>query len=295
MLVSELIDDTFNRWLYPSGVDRPAFDTLDGAIDDATTTITLGGRQSAVPRDTVLEIGSELILSKESSSPVVTAQERGYLGSTAASHSDGDTVLIDPKYTRVALLRALNDIISKLYPWGVYARKTDTSLTFDTSEVFSLPSGAKRMLSVLIRQSGSKELYKRFNVRGRDFLEYREFDPPKVQMLRGAFDGAETVVVYAADYAEITSEDTDLDDLVSPSLQYELPMAVAGTLLRGKEIPRVQIEEIRRMLAVQGIQVGAALNVGQTLIDSFRQVAVLAERRRLAELDEPTFEITRSR
>lgn len=291
MLVSEIIDATYLEWLYPSGIETPLYDVLATAIDADDTAIVLEGRAENVPRDSVLEIGAELLLTEEVSGSNVTVNERGYFGTTPATHAAGARVLIDPTYTRKAIFDSLAAVIGLLFPWGLYARGVETNLTYTTRNVLELPTGAEEILSILVRKSTNDELYNRLKMPGVNWTLYSEFDPPKFQLLRGGSYGAEMRVVYSKDFTKPTAESDDLDDLgVSSSLQPYLPMAITGHLLQGREIPRVQVEEIRRMLASQGVQVGAALNVGQSILQGFRRDYVMAERRRLSEKDDPGFE-----
>lgn len=296
MLVSDVIDATYLEWLYPAGVEQPLYDVLseDLASNASDLSVSLEGRAESVPRDSVLEIGSELLLAKEVSGTVVTLQERAFLGTTLAAHTTGDRVIIDPTYPRTTVFSALKSVIGLLYPWGLYSRGIDTSQTFTTGSVIALPSGAKKILSILVRRTSNDEQYDRLVRRGVDWIEYREFDPPKYHLRRGGNEGQSMRVVYMSDFTLPTSEADDLDDLgVSETLQPDLSMAVAGHLLRGKELPRVQVEEIRNLLASQGVQVGSAMNIGQALIQAFQRTYVAAERRRQSELDEPTFEWVR--
>lgn len=297
MLVSEVIDATYLEWLYPSGVEQPLYDVLaeDLASNDSDLTVALEGRAESVPRDSVLEIGSELLLAKEVSGTAVTLQERAFLSTTLAAHTAGAQVIIDPTYPRVSVFNALRSVVGLLFPWGLYSRGIDTSQTFTTAGVLSLPADAKKILSILVRKNTADETYDRLVRRGVDWIEYREFDPPKYHLRRGGNYGQPMRIVYMKDFTLPTAEADDLDDLGVPeTLQPDLSMAVAGHLLRGKELPRVQVEEIRTLLASQGVQVGQAMNIGQALIQAFQRTYVAAERRRQSELDEPTFEFVRS-
>lgn len=290
MLVSDVIDRVFGEWFYPSGVNRPAFDILSTGIDNDDLTIMTEGRQESIPRDTVVEIDSELILVKDRSGAQLTVAERGYLDTVAASHSSGAKVLVDPKYPRKIILNALASVIGLLYPWGLYARAT-TTLVVDTSIDQALPADAVRVLRVR-----NVDLDHRKLMRGRDYLELDEYAPMKVRIRGGAGSGANLIIVYAKDFTRPAAEADNLTTAGVPeTLQPYLPMAVAGYLLQGQELPRVQVEEIRRMLASQGIQVGAALNIGQALLQQFRQTYVAAERARLMEKDPVQFEIVRDR
>jgi len=298
VLASEVIDRTLNEYLYPAGVDRPSFDKLSGNIDAATLTIPLTGRLTNVPPDTVLEIGSELILTDSVAGVTVTAKERGYLESVAATHSTGDIVTVDPRYPRVAILNALKGIIGMLRPWGLYVRATDVTQAFTSRNVLPLPTGGRRLISIAIRDQGSNETYSVLNQQGVDWIFYPHFTPPKYHLRKGGSEGAAMTVIFEKDFTMPATEADDVTTVsgVPDTLAPFLSMAVAGQLLAGKEATRVQIEAIRRLLASQGVQVGASMNLSQTLLGMFRTVYVMAERRRLGDLDPPaTFEWIRSR
>jgi hypothetical protein len=288
MLVSEVIERSYNTWLYPSGVNRPSYDKLTAGVDGSTLSIPLAGRVQNVPADSVLEIDSEQILVDSVSGTTVTAKERGWLETGAAAHSTGAIVWVDPEYTRKSIFNALITIMGLLYPAGVYARAVDTTQVFSyTAPTLSLPTGGRRVITILAKSTGSVVRWSPLRPET-DYYERREFDPTEYELVRGGDNGAALRVVYAADFTLPTAETDDLSTLAFPmpaTLQPHLPMAIAGHLLQGKEVPRVQIEEIRRQLASQGIQVGAALNVGQGLLNGFMARYAAAERDRLAEQD----------
>lgn len=296
MLVSEIIDRTYSEWLNPAGINRPAFDTLNGAITDSGTSLVLNARIANVPRDTILEIGSELILLKDNASaPTYTTAARGYLETAAAAHSDGDIVYIDPKFPRINLFNALVSIVGGLYPKGLYQRTTDSSITWDTSAVAALPSGTEDILSMVVRAPGSDENYSDNLMEGRDYRVLWEFTPPKLRMIRGGYHNQTIHLVIKKDFTLPTAESDDITTTcgVSATLAPYLPMAVAGFLLQGREIPRVQIEDVRRALAAAGVQVGSAINVGQALLQNFERY-VGDERRRMLEKDPTRFAVRRA-
>jgi len=294
MLASDVIDRTYLEWLYPAGVDRPAYDFLAQAITAAAPgqggTFSLEGRLTSVPPDSVLEIDDELILTSSVSGTQVTVGERGYLSTDPAAHAQGAQVRLNPLYPRRTLFNHLRSLIGLLYAWGLYVRAVDSSQTFSTRAVKQLPAGGRRILSILVRSSSGEEVYQRLAMEGRDWVLYPEFEPPKFHLRRGGGEGRAMTIVYAKDFGLPASASDDLDTLgIPPTLQPYLPLGVAGLALQSKEIPRVQVEEIRRMLAAEGIQVGQALNVGQAMLRAFRFEYVAAERRRLVEQDPPVF------
>jgi len=293
MLVSEVVDRTYSEYLYPAGINRPAFDSLNGAILAADETIELSGRLTNVPRDSILEIEDELVLVEATSGSSITVAERGFRETAAADHADDTRVLLNPTFSRKVVFNAMNSILSMLWPWGVYERATADE-TADITSVMSLPEGGKDgPYNILVRLSGPNEKYHRLSRARQDYFIYREFDPPKYQLLKGVPNGSTITIVFAKEVAQAAAMADDLDTLgVSASLQPYLPMGIAGQLLQGREVPRTQIEDIRRALASQGVQLppGATLSVGTALLRGFREVYVAAERKRLNELDPPQME-----
>ncbi len=296
MLVSELIDKVQNEWLYPSGVDRPTFDVLAADIASGDLTITLEGRVGRVPGDGLLEIEDELVLVEGTSGSVVTANERGFANTDPAAHTAGTRVTIDPKYPRKTIRSALDAVTALLYPWGVYRRVLDTALDYDPSDPVVLPADTLDVLRVSVRAISGREIWRRLKMEGRDWEFLDEFDPPLLHVYRGTYSGADLQLVLAKDFTRglTSAQDLTTDGGIPGTMVEQLPMAVAGHILQSREIPRVQIDEVRRLLAQQGIQVGSALNVGQAMLNHFRTTAVLAERRRLNLKDEPHFTWVRS-
>jgi hypothetical protein len=290
VLVSEVIDRVFSDIFWPSGIDRPTFDVLSGDISSATLTVTLEGRISNVPRDTMLEIGDELILSKSVTGTVVTANERGWLNTAPVSHASGTKAYIDPAYTRLSVFNSLKACIGLLYPWGLYWRKVETGPVWNTTEPLALNAGVKDVFRVLCSTSSTHNTWATLRQENDHWQFYNEFDPPLIHFMRGGYTGRATKIVTAHDFTIPTTTSEDLDTLGIPStLQAFLPLAVAGYILQNREVPRVQIDDVRRLLASQGVQIGASMNVGQAMVNAFRSIYIPAERRRLAELDPPTF------
>lgn len=294
MLASDVIDRTLNNWIYPGGIQRPAYDTLVNLLGASDPTFVVSGRVNNIPRDSVLEIDYELILVNSVATNTITPQLRGYLESDAASHVAGSIVNIDPTFSRKAILDALAAVIGMLYPAGCYWRNLDQTQTVVASTpTHSLPANGKRLISILASKSNVIEEYQRLRP-GIDYLNLSEFSPPKYTLLRGGYSGGGLVVVYAKDFNRPTAPTDDLTAFGLPeTLQPHLPMGVAGYLLMGRELPRIQVEEIRRFLASQGIQIGAALNVGQGLLNFFMARHVGSERERLDEQDPIGFEYVR--
>lgn len=299
MLVSEVIDRCYSEWIYPGGTNLPAVDVVatQGSALSGTSNgnFTVEGLVSNIPDQTILEIEDELILTKSVSGTTVTTLQRGYLETTPVAHVVGTPVYLNPKFSRINLFNALKTVIGTLYPLGMYDREIDSSLLWDFDDQVALPAGTEDVLSLIVRMPGSAVQWTKPLMEGRDYEVRYEFDPPELVLMKGGFAGNSIRVVVKKDFTLPTAFADDLDTLGIPaSIQPVLPMAMAGYLLQGRELPRTMIEDIRRTLAAQGVQVGSAVNIGQLLIQTFERRYVANERMRLKEKDPLRYAIQRS-
>ena len=295
MLVRDVVDRVYNEWLTPAGVYRPAFDIVDVGFNDAVLSFVVRGRQEDIPNDTLLEIDDEVLVvsSVAVDTPVagkstITVYERGAYESAPAAHLAGAAVRLNADYNRSTILNAIKSIVGMLTTWGVYRRTLVTNMTWQSRALQPLPEMTFDVASVLVRHDSSVEDYFPLS-KGKHYRVFTEFDPPRRQTRAMGAPGHALQIVCKQEFdIDPFTMDTDLDPVGVPAtLQPYIAMAAAGYVLMGKEVPRVVVEEIRRMLSAVGgqVPVGSVLNVGQALIDYFRQNYVESERRRLRQLD----------
>lgn len=308
MLGSEVIDRTYETILYPAGVNRPTQDTLAETIDSSQITLKLGGRISSVPRDSILEIEDEAVSVNSVSGVDVTLFERGYLTTSTAAHDAGAIVRLGPEYLRQTVFNALNTIIQMLYSWGVYRRIPYTAATYRTDQLILLPANARRILSIRTMKTATRwgnplhegldyDAY--FDAAGEDLDTFEDtfedgyaggYSPPtpEIQLYRGGFTGGAMRIIYAAKHDRLPSPDYDLTVRGIPeTVQEGLPLAIAGQLLQGREMSRLNVEEIRRLLLAAGanIPVGSTFNVANAFTEAFKKVYVAAAVKDLLEID----------
>lgn len=106
-------------------LDRVSRQLLSGTIEERNklaTTVTSSDTSFVLSYDlagmragTVLEIGTELVYVWEATTGNKTiVVERGHLGTTAASHSAGSVVTLNPRFPKAQMLDALNQDIDDL-------------------------------------------------------------------------------------------------------------------------------------------------------------------------------------
>lgn len=129
--VAELITRTRNDYLTPSEPDSR--NKLNGAVSDSATTLTFTYPLNGIGDGSKISLGLEDIHVWTTEEAVRTAEvDRGEYGTTAASHSDGATVLVNPRYTDSQIVRALNASVSMMTTEGIHAYST-VELTHDSS------------------------------------------------------------------------------------------------------------------------------------------------------------------
>lgn len=287
MLVSEAVDRTLNNWLYPAGVDRPEYDLLSGSLTDSATSFSVTGRlgNDAIPDNTILEIGSELILVQSVATLAVTVNERGYLETTQAAHASGAKVWVDPDYPRRSIFNAIVSVIEDLAGLGLYKISSDT-FTLTQLALVATDAGTKDVISPMVYTLGTEtyELHE-----GRDYDALRAYDPLRIRFTSG-LEGRTVTAMVKSEFAAPATEADDLTTVcgVPSSLSRHIPMAAAAHLLMGHEPSRLQIETIRRQLGAESVPVGSNVSVAtalqrrweeQVVRERMKQVATVAPTR----------------
>ena len=120
--VSTLVDRIYRDFLNKPD-DLPAFSRLDGSIDDSTTSVVYEAGLFSTEEENLLgaggliEIGQELMLVTNANTSTRTLTvARGFKGTTAASHSDNETITLNPTFPRKSVFDAVADNIVRLYP-----------------------------------------------------------------------------------------------------------------------------------------------------------------------------------
>jgi hypothetical protein len=132
------------------GVDNDLVCSLSADIGVADLLIGVSDT-SAVSRG-IIEIDDEILYVKSNSSGTLTIEPfgRGFKGTTAAAHTSGAMVSVNPTYPRSIVSREINNTIRAVYP-DLFA-VTSTDLTIDgINWQYELPSDMDRVLLVETR------------------------------------------------------------------------------------------------------------------------------------------------
>lgn len=147
MLTSELIERC--RWHLATGPVEEQ-NRLTATISSSATSVQFDFDLRGIREGAVLHVGLESMYVWEVTSDpsrIVTVQ-RGFAGTTAAAHTAGDLVEVNPRFSNYTLLQALNDEIRAISGLGLY-RVGTVSFTFDGSiRTYNLASDVIGVLEV---------------------------------------------------------------------------------------------------------------------------------------------------
>ena len=217
---------------------------LASSVNDSATSVVLSYDIGGLRTGAVFEIESELLYVWEANPATKTLTvERGYGGTTAASHSSGVIVTLSPRFPRAQMLEAVNAELDDLSSSnnGLY-RVVTTSLTYN---------GSDRQLNI----TGSGTILDLIDVR----LRYLADDYPVISTVRlqtglptSDFASGNTLVFdeiikagtvrvrYKAPFVRATSESSDLttDCFLPTTCDDIIEMGVIMRMMAGREIKR---------------------------------------------------------
>jgi hypothetical protein len=260
--------------------------------DDTTivTTYPLGG----ITAGSVLEIGTELLYVWAVNTIAVTATiGRAHLGSTAAVHSAGDTIKVNPKFSDFAIFDALNDEILDLSsPQNGLFQMSALSITYNpTYRGYDL-AGVTDLLAIYeVRyESIGPERYwplvDRWELtRG---LAASEFASTFALLLsQGADPGQVLRVRYKAPFTVLSSASANLTTTGMATTMYDLPpLGAAARLVAPREVKQGFGEHQGEPRRATEVPPGTNVRSAQALL-SLKDRRVSAERARLHQLWPP--------
>jgi hypothetical protein len=256
--------------------------SLTSGDTSVVTTYDLGGLRTG----SVFEIESELFYVWDANPATKTLTvERGYAGTTAASHTSGAIVTLNPRFPRAQMLDALNADLDDLSSTanGLF-RVVTVDLTYN---------GSDRQINI----TNSGTILELLDVR----LRYLADDHPVIHTVRlqtglptTDFASGNTLVLdepimagslrvrYKAPFVRATSESSDLttDCFLAATCDDIVEMGVVMRMMAGREIKRNFTEAQGDTRRPDEVQAGAIAN-SIANIQRLRRERVIAEAGRL--------------
>ena len=149
MSTASALLDRVNRQLLSGTIEER--NKLSATVDSDDTSFVMSYDLAGLRAGTVFEIDSELVYIWEavSGSKTLTV-ERGYMGTTAASHTAGAVVTLNPRFPKAQMLEALNQDIDDLSsPLNGLFRVVSTSIDYNGSDRQTDLTGATSVIDLI--------------------------------------------------------------------------------------------------------------------------------------------------
>lgn len=276
-------------------IDRVAGELLAGTVEErnkvatgvdaSTTTVTFTYPLSGLREGSVFEVGSEqMYVWTTNSSAKSAVVERGFNGTTAASHDANDIATVNPRFPRARVLQQLNADLADL--------SSPLNGLFQVKTVDIAYNGSDRMVNI----TGATDIQNLIDVRYRylsdDYPIIRDVrlltDMPTSDFASGfalAFDSyvrSGTIrVIYRAPYGSFSSESSTVADVGgSDYLDDVLVLGSQIRLMAGREVKRNFTESQGDTRRAEEVPSGAVAN-SMLQLQRLRRDRVMAEAARL--------------
>ena len=296
--IQGLIDRVYREYLEPMD-DLQPYTLLTSGLTDSETTISFNGdlltqeEEDIMEAGSIIEIGQELMLCKtlDTVSDQVEVV-RGVRGTTATTHTSGDTIKIAPPFPRKVVFDAVCDQIKNLYP-TLFAVETKTV----TAKTGYIPmSGAtdnylvqpiKAISQYTDFSAGSDEtgiIYAGVAVELVDLpnpftytdadgnsqtITYTNNGPNKVNAIQvyNVNSGHTVFVTFKKKFVEPTAEDNTLAEIGLENEYEPIIMAgVAAQVMAGRDIPTATSDYITDQMSTTNFPVNSAANIRSSLL-----------------------------
>lgn len=262
-----LIDRTIDLL---QGSRREALNTLNTTMNSSVTSVVLDLDPTAVQIGTVLSIDLELMYVTGISSQTATVI-RGYRGSTAAAHTAGAVITVNPRYSRFSVFNALNDDLNDLSAEGL-GKFAAVELTYNPAvEGYNLTgvTSIDEIVQVSYQDVGPEKDWPPIPMglwSLRRNAETDDFSTGFALITKGYSEpGMQLRVVYRAPFSLFTAESSDAQTVAGlPATANDLPpLGAAMRLVYPREGQRNQIEAQPDTRRADEVPAGALLNAAR--------------------------------
>lgn len=266
---------------------------LSATINATTTTVVMSYELDGIRAGQVFEIDSELFYVWEAVAGTKTLTvERGWNGTTAAAHTAGAVVTVNPRFPRSQIFEALNnelmDLSSPMH--GLFQVKTFDFDYNGTADIINLPPVLEiiDLIGVHIRVTGDNYEWVR-KVRLLRDLPTDDFSSGYGLKFENRIRSGRLRIVYKAPFTKLTSESQNLLNIsgLPETCEDIINMGVQIRLMASREIKRNFTESQGDTRRAEEVGAGAVTNSVAQLV-RMRRDRIQAEATRLIRLY-PTF------
>lgn len=288
--LNAVIDTCLNDYLLTG--QRETRNVLNSSPNSSATTFTLLYTLRSAQEGARLSIDFEdsHVVQVEPTSQVVTVI-RGQYGSTAASHTTGDTVWVNPKFSRAQVLRAVNAELDDLTGEGIY-RMASLDLTYNSAvagyDMTGLtPDDVIDVYEVRADDPGPSKGWRPITnwTLVRDAPTGDFASGLGIVLFDGGSPGHTVRVTYRKRFSQVTASDAATDLATSAGIDREahdlVALGAAVRLMSGVEVRRSQLSAQPDTRRAEELPPGAVLQSYTGLVKQYER-RLRAERNRLA-------------
>lgn len=274
--VADLISETEDHLL---GGDRDAINVLTNSLDTSATTLTLDMPLDAIATGSYLTVDLEVMYVKSvdatSTTPTVI---RGFLGSTAASHSAGAIVYVNPLFSKWQIWKALNVEIASLSGAdnGLFAETAFTVTTQSVERTYDIPvlnSDLRQILEIRYDAPGAENYWpvvpkRHFQVIRDVTTDAANTSGMSIRIDDSFVPGRSLVVRYQGDFTALSSTlSTNVTTTKLATTMYDLPpLGAAARLMGVREAKRTFIERSVDTRRAAEVPVGSSARAASVLL-----------------------------
>ena len=296
--IAGVVDRVYREYLEPMD-DLQPYSLLTSGLTDSATTVSFNGdlltqeEEDIMEAGSIIEIGQELMLCKTLDAVQDQVEVvRGVRGTTATTHTAGDTIKIAPPFPRKVVFDAVCDQIKNLYP-TLFA----VEIKSHTSKVGYIPLSGTNDNYLVARitaisqmtdfSAGSDEtgiIYQGVAVELVDLpnpftytdadgnsqtITYTNNGPNNVKAVQiyGIDTGHTVFVTYKKKFVEPTAEDNTLAEIGLENEYEPIIMAgVAAQMMAGRDIPTATSDYISDQLSTSNFPVDSATRIRNSLL-----------------------------
>lgn len=274
-----------NRQLLSGTVEER--NKLSASINASETSLVMTYDLKGLREGTVFEIDSELFYVWQATSGTKTVVvERGYAGTTAATHSSGAIVTLNPRFPKAQMLEALNQDIDDLSsPVNGLFRIVATDVTYNGSDRQINLTGATNVIDLIdVRLRYLADDYPVLRgVRLQRNLPTSDFASGLALVFDEGTIAGSLRVRYKAPFTRAASTASDIQSVcfVPESMEDILEMGVMVRMLQTREVKRNFIESQGDTRRSDEVPPGA-IRDSFTNILRLRRDRIIAEKAKLA-------------
>lgn len=267
--LAQLVQETK---LHLLGNTREELNSLASGYTAGATTMTFTYPMSSIQAGADIEVGTEVLRVMSVSGQTATVMG-AQLGTTAANHSSGDTVVVNPRFYAASIITDLNHTLHDLAAEGLY-KENYVDVTFNpvvSGYDLTGTSGQEilEILDVRFKQVGPTKRYPRI----RNYSLMRNMDTavfPSGNALvidSGGFPGLPIRVWYATLFTEMTALTDDVTTTAGlrASADDLPPIGAAIRQMMSRDVKRTFLEAQPDTRRAQEVPPGAGQGAIQTL------------------------------